>query len=276
MSWVYSMKIKVKDFDLKSSLMSGACFRIIEESDGSFTNIIKDRIVNIKQEGNTLIIKANNYDNLKEIILEYFDLNRDYKKINLELSKDEIMKEIVKSCNNYRILNQDSFEMCISYIISQNNNVKRISKSIEKLCSKYGKKVFFENKEYYLFPIYDELKNVSTLEFKELGVGFRDKYIRDFLDKYESLRDINILDTNDALKELMTVKGIGMKVASCILLFGYKRLDVFPIDNWVKQFISEHYGIKNDQKTIEKFTREKFKEYSGLAIQYMYHYESNS
>ena len=128
------MKIEVEDINIKEVLLSGACFRIIEESDGSFTNIIKDRIVNIKQEGNTLIIKANNYDNLKEIILEYFDLNRDYKKINLELSKDEIMKEIVKSCNNYRILNQDSFEMCISYIISQNNNVKRISKSIEKLC----------------------------------------------------------------------------------------------------------------------------------------------
>ena len=127
------MKIEVEDINIKEVLLSGACFRIIEESDGSFTNIIKDRIVNIKQEGNTLIIKANNYDNLKEIILEYFDLNRDYKKINLELSKDEIMKEIVKSCNNYRILNQDSFEMCISYIISQNNNVKRISKSIEKL-----------------------------------------------------------------------------------------------------------------------------------------------
>ena len=90
------MKIEVEDINIKEVLLSGACFRIIEESDGSFTNIIKDRIVNIKQEGNTLIIKANNYDNLKEIILEYFDLNRDYKKINLELSKDEIMKEIVK------------------------------------------------------------------------------------------------------------------------------------------------------------------------------------
>ncbi len=270
------MKIEVEDINIKEVLLSGACFRVIEESDGSFTNIIKDRIVNIKQEGSSLIIKANNYDNLKEIILEYFDLNRDYKKINLELSKDNIMKKIIKSCNNYKILNQDSFEMCISYIISQNNSVRRISKSIEKLCLKYGETVTFENKEYHLFPSYDELKNVSITEFKELGVGFRDKYIRDFLDKYESLRDINILDTNNALKELMTIKGIGMKVASCILLFGYKRLDVFPIDTWVKQFISERYGIKNDQKTIEKFTREKFKEYSGLAIQYMYHYERNS
>ncbi len=269
------MIIKVEDINIKEILLSGACFRVIEENDGSFTNIIRDRIVNIKQEGNNLIIKANNYNNLKEIIYEYFDLNRDYKKMNLELSKDNIMKIIVKSCNNYKILNQDSFEMCISYIISQNNNVKRISKSIEKLCANYGKKVLFENKLYYLFPSYEELKNISTIELKELGVGFRDKYIRDFLDKYESLRDINMLKTSDALKELMTVNGIGMKVASCILLFGYKRLDVFPIDTWVKQFISEYYGIKNDQKTIEEFTKEMFKEYSGLAIQYMYHYEKN-
>ena len=99
------MKIEVKDFNLKDTILSGACFRVTEESDGSFTNILSDRVINIKQVSNNLIISSNNNENLKEIILEYFDLNRDYKKINLELSKDEIMKEIVKSCNNYRILN---------------------------------------------------------------------------------------------------------------------------------------------------------------------------
>lgn len=270
------MKIEVSDINIREILLSGACFRVIEEKDGSFTNIIGDRIINIRQDGNVLLVRCNNYDNLKEILYDYFDLNRDYNKINLELSCDLIMKKIVKSCCNYRILNQDSFEMCISYIISQNNNVKRISNSIEKLCFKYGKKVLFENKEYYLFPKYDDLKNITISELKELGVGFRDKYIRDFLDKFNGLKDINSLDTNGALTELMNVKGIGIKVASCILLFGYKRLNVFPIDTWVKQFISEHYGIKNDQKTIMNFAREKFGQYSGLAIQYMYHYERNS
>ena len=269
------MKIEVEDINIKEVLLSGACFRIIEESDGSFTNIIKDRIVNIKQEGNTLIIKANNYDNLKEIILEYFDLNRDYKKINLELSKDEIMKEIVKSCNNYRILNQDSFEMCISYIISQNNNVKRISKSINDISEKYGKKVIFNNKEYHLFPTYESIKNISVDELRSFKVGFRAEYIRDFLDKYESLKDINTLNTKEATAELMKVKGIGLKVASCILLFGYKRLDTYPIDTWVKKSISEIYNIKNDQKTIEKFAENTYKEYSGIAIQYLFHSKRN-
>lgn len=270
------MKILVNDINIREILLSGACFRVVEEKDGSFTNVIGDRIINIKQDGNILSLKCNNYDHLEELIYEYFDLNRDYKKINLELSSDLVMTKIVDFCSNYRILNQDPFEMCISYIISQNNNVKRISKSIEKLCLKYGEKVLFEGREYYLFPKYDVLKDISVSELKELGVGFRDKYLRDFLDKYEGLRDINSLDTCEALKELMSIKGIGIKVASCILLFGYKRLDVFPIDTWVKQFISEHYCVKNYQMSILKFTKEKFGEYSGLAIQYMYHYERNS
>ena len=190
-------------------------------------------------------------------------------------SSDDKMKEIINKCNGYKILNQSPFEMCISYIISQNNNVKRISNSINLLCKKYGTKVEFNNKEYYLFPTYEQLKNLKSEDFRELGVGFRDKYLEDFLIKYPSLKDINTLSTEEATNELMKVKGIGLKVASCILLFGYKRLDTFPIDTWVKQNIKEIYGIKDDQKTIERFAKEKYKEYSGLAIQYLFHSKRN-
>ena len=103
------------------------------------------------------------------------------------------MKEIINKCNGYKILNQSPFEMCISYIISQNNNVKRISNSINLLCKKYGTKVEFNNKDYYLFPTYEQLKDLKNEDFRELGVGFRDKYLEDFLSKYPSLRDINTL-----------------------------------------------------------------------------------
>ena len=89
------------------------------------------------------------------------------------------------------------------------------------------------------------------------------------------MKDLNNLSTKEALDELMKVKGIGLKVASCILLFGYKRLDVFPIDTWVKQFISNNYNIKNNQKEIEKFAKENFGKYSGLVIQYMFHSQRN-
>ena len=99
-------------------------------------------------------------ENLKEIILEYFDLKRDYNFINKQLiNNDNKMKEIINKCKGYKILNQEPFEMCISYIISQNNNVKRISNSINLLCKKYGRKIEFDNKEYYLFPTYEQLRN---------------------------------------------------------------------------------------------------------------------
>lgn len=271
------MKIEVKDFDLKSTLLSGACFRVIEETDGSFTNILKDRVINIKQINNELIVTSSKKDNLEEIIKEYFDLNRDYNIINQELiNNDKNMIEVISKCKGYKILNQEPFEMCISYIISQNNNVKRISNSINDISNKYGKKVIFNNKEYHLFPTYDDMKNISIEELRNFKVGFRAEYIKDFLDKYETLKDINSLNTNDALNELMTIKGIGIKVASCILLFGYKRLDTFPIDTWVKKSISELYNIKNDQKTIEKFAKNTYKEYSGLAIQYLFHSKRNN
>ena len=185
------------------------------------------------------------------------------------------MKNIIDKCEGYKIINQDPLEMCISYIISQNNNVKRISKSIDDLCIKYGKDITFRNKTYYLFPTYEELKQMNINDFLDLKVGFRANYLMNFVNRYKDLKDINTLNTNDALEELMSIKGIGLKVASCILLFGYKRLDTFPIDTWVKQCISSKYGIKNDAKTIEKFAKEKFGNYSGLAIQYMFHSQRN-
>ena len=249
---------------------------IIEVNNIDIKSILYDRVVNLKQEKNNIIVKSSNKTNLEAKIRDYFDLNRDYEQINEELIKtNPDLKNMAKKCNNYRILNQDPFEMCISYIISQNNNVKRISNTIEKLSHDYGEKVIFENKEYYLFPKYEVLKKLTIEDFKKYGVGFRDKYLVDFLNKYESLNDIDKLNTNDALNELMKVKGIGLKVASCILLFGYKRLDVFPIDTWVKQYISKNYNIKNDQKSIEKFAKDNFKEYSGLVIQYMFHSQRN-
>ena len=270
------MKKKINDFNLKDTLMSGACFRATLESDGSFTNILRDRIINIRQIGDELIVKSNKLDNLSNVIREYFDLDRDYNIINKELIQvDPGLKDVIECCRGYHILNQDPFEMCISYIISQNNNVKRISASINKLCELYGQKVYFDGKVYFLFPTYEKLKELKADDLAELKIGFRDKYIIDFLNKYESFNDLDNLSTHDAFNKLLTVKGIGPKVASCILLFGYKRLDVFPIDTWVKQFVSNRYGVKDDFKTIENLAINKYGKYSGLAIQYMYHYNRN-
>ena len=179
----------------------------------------------------------------------------------------------------YKVLKQDKFEMYISYIISQNNNVKRISSTINKISEKYGEKVEFNNKTYYLFPKMSDMINLTKDNLKEFNLGFRDEYINNALNVLKEnpfyLEELDMLNTDVALKSLMKIKGIGLKVASCILMFGYSRFDTFPIDTWVKKYVSEKLGIKDDIKVISKYMKEIFNEYSGLAIQYMYHINRN-
>ncbi|MBE6152921.1 MAG: DNA-3-methyladenine glycosylase 2 family protein [Firmicutes bacterium] len=269
--------IKNTDINLNDTITCGQCFRFYKMDDNSFTIVLSDRVINIKQDDKNLIIESNNEDNLEHIINEYFDLNNDYNMINNEILKsDKTLKNNIKLSKGFKILKQDPFEMLISYIISQNNNVKRIMKSVELLSMKYGKKVIFKNNEYYLFPNFDELKSISLEDLKDIGIGFRDIYIINALKLIEdgtiNLDKIYTMNTEEALNYLMLIKGVGPKVASCILLFAYKKYDVFPVDTWVIQAMKELYpNIKPNQKEIIKFAKEKYGNYSGIALQYMYH-----
>ena len=274
------MKIKAKDINLYDTIFSGQCFRMTLEEDKSIAIVIKDRVINIKKENDYLIVNSNKEDNLEKIVNEYLDLDMDYDKINYDLSsKSKILKDNIDLVKGYKILKQDEFEMFITYIISQNNRVSKISRSVEKLSMMYGEKVLFNNKEYYLFPTFEKLKNISLTELKEAGVGFRDKYIKEALNYLEDnpnfLNDLKNISTNEAIDKLCLIKGIGLKVASCILLFGYSRFDSFPIDTWVKKFVSENFKIKNNTKDISLYMKNTFEYYSGLAIQYFYHIERN-
>ena len=267
-----------KSFDLEKTVFSGECFRMSKIEDAIIL-IIDDRVLKIKKVKDKYYIYSNNENNLKEKVYEYFDLVRDYERINDSIIKnDPSLKEIVKASKGYKILKQNNFEMFISYIISQNNNVKRISYSINKLSEMYGKKIIYENNEYYLFPTYAELKNITMEDLKLCKVGFRDKYIINALNVIKEdnffLTRLETLDTDNAYKELMNIKGIGPKVASCILMFGYGRFNAFPIDTWAKKFLMNKYNIHNI-KELQKELHTKYKENVGLVIQYMFNYERN-
>lgn len=273
-------KIKAYDINLYDSLFSGECFRMKQEEDGSFTIVLSDRVVNIKEKDGYLILDSNNMENLDLIMERYLDLGRDYRYINDVISsKCEVLKNNIHLCKGYKILNQDKFEMFITYIISQNNNVKRINLIVDRLSKKYGEKVVFRDSEYYLFPTYESIKDITIDELRELGLGFRDKYVRNALDKLNEdssfLDKLDFMTTEDALKSLTSIKGIGVKVASCILMFSYGRFDVYPIDTWVRQFVSKNFNVKDDINIISKYMKDVFGEYSGLAIQYFYHIERN-
>lgn len=273
--------IKNRDVNLKDTLESGQCFRVTKENNNSYTMIIFDRVVNIQQKGDNLFVKSNKEKNLKEIIINYLDLNNNYTKENNELiSKDKIIRKYVEKSKGLKILNQSPFETLISYIISSNNNVSRISKAVNNISKSYGEKITFESKNYYLFPALKRLKNIKLEDLRKFKLGYRDKYIIDAINKLKSkeiqLDKINNMKTEDALNYLRKIKGIGIKVASCILLFSYHRFDVYPIDTWVIKTIKKEYNLTNiNINSITKFTKEKFGKNSGLSIQYMYHVSRN-
>lgn len=274
------MIIDSKDINLYDTLFSGQCFRMTLESDSSYTIILSDRVVNIKEDNGKLLLDSNVMDDLDLVIKKYLDLERDYDSINKIISsKCKPLRDNIDDCKGYKVLNQDRFEMYITYIISQNNNVKRIMGSVDKLSKLYGKCVEFRGQDYYLFPTYEEMKDITLEELKSIGVGFRDSYIRNALDKLSEDRDflekLDFMSTPEALNELTKIKGIGVKVASCILMFGYGRFDTFPVDTWVRHFVSDNFDIKDDIKSISKYMKDMFGEYSGIAIQYFYHIGRN-
>lgn len=273
------MEIFVKDFDLKNTVTCGQIFRFEELDDESFDIILPDRVINIRQDGNKIAIKSNKEDNLEEVIKTYFDLNYDYESIYDKVLKiDKNNKEIVDFSKGLKMINEPIIETCISFILSSNNRVPQIKKSLDYISNKYGEKVLFNNKEYYLFPDISALSKASLNDLRDCKVGFRDKYLYNFINKVNNNEfDFNIIkdmNSDDALKYLMSLNGVGEKVASCILLFGYHRFDVFPIDTWVKKYMKDEYNIEGINN-IKKYVYDKYKELSGIVIQYMFNYKRN-
>ena len=274
------IRIYCGNMNLSETLLSGQCFRVYKLEDSSFDVILSDRVINVFQEDDYLLVDSDNYDDLEKVVINYFDLNRNYSEIIDSLKMNNLdFVDILDKCGSYRILRQDPLEMLVSYIISQNNNVKRISKSIETFCELYGEQIEFNNKLYYLFPSFDKIVTLNLPDIQKLKIGFRDKYILSAIVFLKNNRDfvskINSMNTNEAFTYLMQIKGIGMKVASCILLFGFARFDTFPIDTWVIKFVKDFYDFDGNSKQVKKFLEEKFDENIGLCIQYMFHYNRN-
>ena len=267
------------ELDLENTLTCGQIFRYQQEIDNSFTVVISDRVINLKYDNYKLYVKSNKLDNLENVIREYLDLDRDYKSIMDKIRvMDSTLAKYLDNSLGLKMIKQDKLECIISYIISQNNSVRNIQMSLNMLSEAYGEKVEFLNKEYYLFPKLDRLASLSLEDFRKCKVGFRDKYLVGIIESINNgnfnLNMIDSLNTEEALQYLINFKGIGMKVASCILLFSYQRFDVYPVDTWVKKFMEDNYDIVGE-KNIREYCKKTYGEYSGLAIQYMFNSKRN-
>lgn len=283
----------VKNFKLKQTFECGQCFRFEKISDNNYIIVAFERVIELKEDGNNIKIYNSNEEDVKNIWIDYFNLKEDYSMIKNELSHDDLLKKCVEFGPGIRILNQDSFEMLISFIISARNSIPSIMKTINKISAKWGKEIEYKGKIYYTFPTVDEIKYASLEEIQETGASFRSKYIIDTISnvyksceakrkgsleeieefkKYdlEYIKNLNDDECHIALQEF---KGVGSKVADCIMLFSMKKYSAFPVDVWVKRAMIYFYGAEDASlNKIRIFARNKFKKLSGFAQQYLFYY----
>ena len=278
----------VSELDIEKIFDCGQCFRFerVENSQhaSEFSGVAYGRFVSFAQDGDTLYIYGSDLADFEAVWRGYLDLDRDYREVERDVlahSQNSALIAAIEYGRGIRILSQEPFECVISFIISQNNNIPRIKKIIEALSERCGERIELcdEAKKHlsgeripYAFPSAEALCALGEAGLFEMKTGFRAKYIYDASSRVLSgelmLDTVRGEDTERAIEKLCEVKGIGRKVASCALLFGFGKYDAFPIDVWMKRVAEKYFGDEAD--TLSSRT---FGDYAGIAQQYLFYYE---
>lgn len=254
----------VRDLDLAQTLDCGQSFRWAEQPDGSFSGVAFGRSVNVSLDNTDLIIKNAGEEDF-ELWRDYFDLGLDYGKVREDISRlHPVLEEAARYAPGIRILRQEPFEALCTFVISQNNNIKRIKGIVGRLCESFGDELPDGT---YSFPTAERLAALSPDDLAPLRAGFRNRYIIDAAAKVAAgevdLELCKTVDYETARAELMKITGVGVKVADCTLLFGMHRVEAFPIDVWMRRAM---------EKLFPGMTGNDFGEYAGIAQQYIFHY----
>ena len=270
----------IKNFNLTDIFDCGQCFRFDRLDDITYIGTAFGKTVRVSQENDKIILHNTTEDDFKTIWVDFFDLNRDYSAIinTLTSSDDVVIREAISYGSGIRILKQDLWETMISFIISASNNIPRIKKIIDLLCTNFGETHTYEGNVYYSFPSPDRIAQLGADELSVIRAGFREKYIlkcaKMVCNGEFDLDGLRHLSTAEAKKKLMSLPGIGNKVSDCILLFALNRFDSFPIDVWIKRIMEYCYFNSKEQSidTIARFAADKFGNLGGIAQQYLFYY----
>lgn len=268
----------VKDFDLEQTLECGQCFRFYKQAEEDYVIVAYNHLLHIRQEKDKLIFSNCNQEIVKNLWIPYFDLNRDYGFIKKYLLRsDRLLENAVNEKYGVRILNQQFHEMLISFIISQNKQIPHIKQLVKRISEKYGTYLGEVNGEpYYSFPDVKILGTISEQDFREMKTGFRAPYLFDAaqkLSKGEISEELLLeLSEADIRKKLMEIKGVGEKVANCVMLFSLGIRSAFPVDVWIKRIMEVLYfdGKDTPKEKIQEFAAELYGEYGGYAQQYLF------
>ncbi len=260
-----------ENFVLSDIFDCGQCFRFNKREDGAYCGVAAGKYIEIYQNNSTITIYNSTKEEFASFWHDFFDLEFDYASCIDSFSFDKTLKCASQFAKGIRILHQEHWEALCSFIISQNNNIPRIKKIIEAMCEKYGECIFTDknDKKHYSFPSPEKILEAGEQAIFDLKTGFRAKYIIDAAKKVcDGTVDFFKLDKDDtdtALKTLCEIKGVGPKVASCVLLFSFRKYDCFPIDVWVKKILKKYYPDFSG--------KEYFGKYAGIAQQYLFYYE---
>lgn len=267
----------VSDFNLEQTLECGQCFRFYKQDENDYVVVQRNELLHIKQTDNDLIFYGVDSKKVKEVWIPYFDLERDYSKIKeYLLSKDETLKPAIDEKYGVRLLNQEFHEMLISFIISQNKQIPHIKKIVQIISEEYGEYLDEVNgQKYYSFPSVEVLGKITEEDYRKMKTGFRAPYLYDASQRLYA-GNINAemfknLNEQEAVKELTKIKGVGEKVANCVMLFSLGYRSAFPIDVWIKRIMETLYFKKETSKEIiASFAKEQYGQYGGYAQQYLF------
>lgn len=253
----------IAEMNLAQTLDCGQAFRWKENQNGKWLGVAFGKYLEIEIKDSVIILYNTTEEDFNNIWCDYFDFERDYGKIITEISTNEILKKASEFGKGIRVLNQEPWETLCSFIISQNNNIKRIKGIIARLCENFGE----DMGGFYTFPTAQKIASLTLEDLSVLRSGFRAKYILDAAKKVangeillETLKDLPI---DEARAELMKIKGVGPKVADCALLFSHRHISAFPKDVWIKRAMEVLFGGELP-KEAEK--------YAGIVQQYIFFY----
>ena len=241
--------------NLEGTLFCGQTFAW-QKIGTTYQAVLQNRLVSLTCDSFNALVAEN------ESLRHYFDMDWEYEKAETYLSNlDPYLSTCIASYKGLHILNQDPWEVLVSFLLSQNNNIKRIRSLYESLSRHYGTSL---DSVWYSFPVPSQMKHVTEAELRSLSLGFRAPYLLDALQQHHLLEEVANQDFDEAKQTLMRIKGVGEKVASCILLFGYHHMHAFPIDTWMKKVMEQRYPGRSPSF---------FAPYEALAQQYLFHAE---
>lgn len=288
----------LSEFNPKHIFECGQVFSYKKLEEDIYVFYPKNKVFLIYKENDFYVIKQiGGKKDIKETI-EFFDLNTDYSLIKKDIYKQLNRKDFIfdKSIINksvefgygIRILKQDIFEIIISFICSQNNNIKRITNSLNAIRESLGEKIdldlkgldkykkYFQNKDFYTFPSLKKLREQSEDFFVKVGLGYRARYLKKTLSELSDadLKEMSKLEVLSLRKLLMDFQGVGRKVADCILLFGFYKTNVFPVDTWIRQIYNDiSIHKESNPLKISETLESYFKDLSGYIQQYLFYFK---